>query len=315
MKSEIRFIITLLFLFIASSTQASETNAGFFLPDHITEVKLKFQSIQNLIVLPVIINDSIRVNLILDTGCRNLVLFGKKFQALFQTEPDKKVMFSGLGEGDPINGKLSLNNKVSIEAVLGEKIPVIIVPEQNLFSAYKDVHGVIGYDIFIKFEIELDPVRHIITFRPALSSELSLEYEKIPLVIEDSRPLIKSQVFFDDSETVLCDLMLDTGSSLGLLMKTTDLKKFPKGNFKRILGRGFNGNVMGIETAASKLMLDTFEISEITAGITHSAWHNYASVGMEVMKDYTIVLNYCKAYAGFKKNDMNGITPSSQRSF
>ena len=206
-----------------------------------------------------------------------------------------------MGDGNPIHGKLSLNNKVSIQAVIGEKIPIIVVPEKNLFSTYANIHGVIGYDIFIKFEIELDPIQQVITFRPAATSELSNDYEKIPLVIEDSRPLIKSQVFFTNSDGLSCDLMLDTGSSLGLLMKTTDLKNFPGGN-KKILGRGLNGNVLGIETIASKLILSTFEISAITAGITHSAWHNYASVGMEVMKNYTIVLNYCKAYAGFKKN-------------
>ena len=217
--------------------------------------------------MPPIINDSIEVNLILDTGCRNLVLFGKKFQKLFKTEPDKKILFSGLGDGSPISGKLSLGNKVSIHAVIGEKIPVVLVPQQNLFSTYANIHGIIGYDIFIKFEIELDPVQQLITFRPASSAELSSEYEKIPLVIRDSKPLIRSQVLFRDYEEVACDLMLDTGSSLGLLMKTTDLKKFPWGNNKKVLGRGLNGNVMGIETMATKLVLDNFEISAITAAI------------------------------------------------
>jgi len=301
MKSPDRFLVLMIFCFVTSSTQASDTKAGFSLPDDVSEVSVKFQNIRNLIVLPVVINDSIEVNLILDTGCRNLVLFGKRFQKLFQTEPNQRVQFSGLGNGNPIQGKLSLNNKVSIQTVIGEKIPVVIVAEKNLFSSYSDIHGVIGYDIFIKFEIELNPLQQVITFRPALSSELSDEFEKIPLIIEDSRPLIKSQVFFKDSDGLPCDLMLDTGSSLGLLMKTTDLKKFPGGNDRKILGRGFNGKVMGFETMASKLILSTFEISAITAGITHSAWHNYASVGMDIMKDYTVVLNYCKAYAGFKK--------------
>ena len=136
MKSPDRFLVLLIFYFVTFSTQASETKAGFSLPEHVSEVSLKFQSIRNLIVLPVVINDSIQVNLILDTGCRNLVLFGKRFQKLFQTEPNQKVQFSGLGDGNPIQGKLSLNNKVSIQAVIGEKIPVVIVAEKNLFSTY-----------------------------------------------------------------------------------------------------------------------------------------------------------------------------------
>jgi hypothetical protein len=314
MKSSCLFIVLLIFYFATSSTRAAETKAGFYLPDDVSEVSLKFQSILNLVVLPVIINDSIQVNLILDTGCRNMVLFGRRFQKLFQTEPNQKVQFSGLGDGNPVHGKLSLNNKVSIQAVIGEKIPVVIVPEKNLFSSYANIHGVIGYDIFIKFEIELDPIQQVITFRPAATSELSDEYEKIPLVIEDSRPLIKSEVFLRENDSLPCDLMLDTGSSLGLLMKTTDLKKFSPGNNRKILGRGLNGNVVGFETIAAKLILSTFEISAITAGITHSAWHNYASVGMEVMKNYNIVLNYCKAYAGFKRVS-NAPTVVSQYSF
>ena len=196
--------------------------------------------------------------------------------------------------------KLSLNNKVSIHAVLGEQIPVVVVPQQNLFSVYPNVHGVIGYDVFIKFEIEIDPARKIITFRPAALAELSPDYQKIPLTIEDSRPLISSKVFFSDSESMTCALMLDTGSSLGLLMKTSDLKKIPAGKSK-VLGRGFNGNVMGVETVASRLLLDTFEMTSINTGVTYSDWQNHASVGMEVMRNYTVVLNYCKSYAGFRK--------------
>ena len=84
--------------------------------------RAQIKTVDGLVILPVVINDTVRVNLILDTGCRNLVLFGKKFQKLFKTEQDKKLQFSGLGVGDAITGELSLNNKVSIEAVIRENI-------------------------------------------------------------------------------------------------------------------------------------------------------------------------------------------------
>src|SRR5688572_22690972 len=112
------------------------TEAGFYLPSHLQETKFTYTVINNLIVLPVRINDSIQVNLILDTGCRNLVLFGKKFAKLFHTESGRAVEFSGLGSGRTVQGKLSLGNKVSIDAVLGNRIPVVVIPEQNLFSEY-----------------------------------------------------------------------------------------------------------------------------------------------------------------------------------
>lgn len=297
----LRVFLKILFFTAAYSGSASPPKAGFFLPDNVPEITFKFQSINNLILLPVTINDTIKVNLILDTGCRNLVLFGKRFQKLFNTEPDKKIQFSGLGKGQSVNGKLSLGNKVSIHAAIGEKIPLVIVGNQNLFSRYSNIHGIIGYDIFIKFEIEINPAKQLITFRPAATAEISSAFIKIPLRIKDSMPLIHSKVFFSNHDEQLCDLMLDTGSALGLLVKTTDLKKFPRGNSKNVLGRGLNGDVTGIKTIVEKLILDTFEIQGVSAGITYSTWHNYASVGMDIIKGYTIVLNYCKAYAGFKK--------------
>jgi len=263
---------------------------------------MRYKNVDQLILLPVVINDSIQVNLILDTGCRNLVLFGRRFQKLFKLEHDKKVQFSGLGAGRPVNGVLSLSNKVSIDAVLGEMIPVVIIPEQNLFSAFNNVHGVIGYDIFTKFEIEINPQVKQITFRPAASATLSSDYIQVPIRVSDARPLIDCRVVFNKDRSHVCDLMIDTGSTLGLLLKTTDLSGYTLyRSSEAILGRGLNGDIEGYKTTTETLLLSSLEIKNIPTGIIHSQWHNHASIGMSILKDYSLVLNYCKGYAGFKK--------------
>lgn len=281
--------------------QASTSRAGFSMPDSLKEVTFKYRSHGNLIILPVTINDSVKVNLILDTGCRNLVLFGTQFNRFFELHPEKKVNFSGLGSGKPVSGRLSLNNKVSIDAVIGEKIPVVIIPDQKLFRPGDDVDGIIGYDIFIKFEVELICARRQITFRPAIKAEIAPEYEKVAIKVEDGRPIINSTLMIDSKE-VSFDLMIDTGSSLGLLLKTTDMSRFQgtKGSGS-VLGRGLNGRIHGSSFLAEHLFLDDMEIGKVQAGIIYSPWHNYASVGMDLITNYSIVLNYCKSYAGFKK--------------
>src|SRR5688572_24195031 len=78
-----RFLIHLLFLATTHCSMASAPKAGFSLPDNVQEVTFKFRKFKNLILLPVIINDTVVVNLILDTGCRNLLLFGGVFEKLF----------------------------------------------------------------------------------------------------------------------------------------------------------------------------------------------------------------------------------------
>jgi hypothetical protein len=260
--------------------------------------------VKGLIILPVSINDSIQVNLILDTGCRNLILFGKNFKKLF-TITGKPVEFSGLGTGRPVTGRLSLGNKVSIHQVLGEQIPVVVVSDNNLFEDYHNVHGVIGYDIFLRFEIELNSSERSITFRPAIGGMAPVGYETVPLRIVDARPVIESRVFIGKNRKHgrLLELMIDTGSSLGLLLKTTNMSEFNQhGNYK-VLGIGLNGPFSGFQTVSNKLVLAGLEMEGVPTGIVSSEWHDNASIGMEILKDYIVILNYCKSYAYFRHKD------------
>ena len=294
-------ILQAMVLILFYTATFSNPRSGFFLPDSVNEMTLRYRTIKNLIVLPVIINDSIRVNLILDTGCRNLVLFGKRFQKLLKHNPDKQIQFSGLGSGKPVHGFLSLFNKVSIQEVLGESIPVIVVPSKNLLSFYNDIHGVIGYDIFVKFEIELDPRTETITFRPAARAIPPVGYSQIPLRIVDSRPVMNSEILLKADKNRKFELMIDTGSSLGLLLKTTNMDDYDYNASLKVIGIGFNGPISGYKTTSDQLHLEGFDFFDLPTGVIESPWHNYASIGMEVLKDYVLVLNYCRAYACLKK--------------
>ena len=297
-----RFWNSLVFSVLFCHTVFALPTSGFHLPDSVAEMTLKYRTVKNLILLPVVINDSIHVNLILDTGCRNLILFGKKFQKLLNFNTDRQIQFSGLGSGNPLQGSLSLNNKVVIKAVRGENIPIVVVPRKPVFKEYADVHGVVGYEIFSMFEIELNPRKQLIVFRPGAKASAPADYAQITLQLVNARPVMNSQILIDAKiGNQPCDLMIDTGSCLGLLLKTTNIKKYIRSNCKGVVGRGLNGNISGYSMIAEKLTLKGFETTDIPIAITTSPWHNHASVGMEVLKDYVIIINYCKSYVCLKK--------------
>jgi hypothetical protein len=292
-------LITLAVIVFCTSTFCSP-DSGFFLPDSVREMTIRYRSVKNLIVLPVQIN-GIAVNLILDTGCRNLVLFGKKFEKLLKINPGSKVKFSGLGVGDPVTGSLSLGNRISIEQVLGEKIPVVVVGSKNLFSLYKDIDGVIGFDIFFKFEIELNPKEGLITFRTAEHCRAPIGFTKVPLRLVETHPVMDSKVLINSETARDYELMIDTGSTFGLLVKTTEMSRFERRNFSQTIGIGFNGPIKGYHTTADHLMLNGYMIKDVPTGVMESTVQNCASIGMELLKDYIVVINYFKLYACFKK--------------
>lgn len=286
---------SLVYLLVLTCTKiAAIPSAGFFLPDSVFEFSMRYKTIDNLIILPVSINDSVKVNLILDTGCRNMLLFGKRFEKLFATQP-KDIEFSGHGSGKPVIGKLSLNNEVSIGMVHGRKIPLIIVPEKNLFASFPNVHGVIGYEIFAKFEIEFNFPEKTITFRSASIAFPYPDFTYVTMNVVDSRPILRCVVSSGDDERVITDLLIDTGSSLGLMFSVNQ-KKDKKTD---AVGRGLNGLVRGRNETTRSLKIAEVEFNNIATSIVYSEKHS-ASIGMEILKNHVVIVNYARSYVAFR---------------
>lgn len=288
------------FAMVFCTSALSLPDSGFLLPDSVREMTLHYRSMKNLIILPVLINN-LPVNLILDTGCRNLVLFGKKFEKLLKITPSHTVKFSGLGSGKPVYGSLSLGNKITIQQVLGENIPVVVVGERNVFRPYGNIDGVIGFDIFFKFEIEINSKDHVIKFRSAEECTPPHNFSNVPLRIMETRPVIDSRLFIESEGPLPYDLMIDTGSTMGLLIKTRDLKKFRNRKPSQTIGFGFNGPLKGYETTSGFVNLRGMQMSEVPTGVVECQVAEHASLGMSVLSEYVVVINYLKKYVCFKK--------------
>lgn len=300
MKATSLCVVCIVF-FVSGIERAGARNpSGFSIPEPLTEVTIRYRPVHNLIVIPVTVNDSLNLNLILDTGCRNMVLFGRKFERMFGPRAVCGARFSGLGNGKPLNGRVTLGNRVSIGEVIGEQIPVVVVKDRTVFRDIPEVDGVIGYEVFMEFETELNPARNTITFRPASLLPERSGFTYVSLRVDSARPILSSEIFLEADTTVRrADLLIDTGSALGLLVKTTE----EVGTREGVVGYGLNGPVKGYETVARRLVVEAFEFRNIPMAVTKSPWHNYASIGMEVLKDYVLVLNYFQGYACFRKNN------------
>jgi hypothetical protein len=110
-----------------------------------------------------------------------------------------------------------------------------------------------------------------------------------------------SEVYLGGIPHIL-ELMIDTGSSLGLLLKTTRIEKYGSRS-QEVLGIGFNGLVSGYHVVSEKLKIEGLEITGVPTSVVSSKWHNNGSIGMDILKDYIVILNYCKSYAYFKLNN------------
>lgn len=294
------FLLGSLLYTAQASALASPPKVGFTLPDSVGEFSLTYQSFENLIVLSVVINDTPPVNLILDTGCRNIVLFGRQFKKDLSLMADQVVTFSGMGSGRPLRGGLALHNEVTIGAITGYEVPIVVVPNRNMFQRFPSIHGLIGYDIFTRFEVELNPGLQRITFRPGHQAFIPEGFTKISMRVEDARPIISSTLQLENG-TIVSDMMVDTGSALGLLLHGHHAHHKIQSQPHELLGRGLNGVIKGVHTITHLLRLDAFEVQNVHTNIIHSPAQSYAYIGMGFLKDYTVILNYAQAYMCLRK--------------
>jgi hypothetical protein len=276
---------------VASLSTAPELSTGFQIPHPHKEFSTQYKQVNNLIVIRVVINDSIVANLILDTGCRNVVLFGKRFSKSIPHFTKRTVRFSGLGSGGPVSGFLAIGNTISMGKMAGINMPIVVVPEKNLFNgSLQKIDGVIGNDLFSRFEVEINPQSKLVTFRMPESNQPHDGFISMPVKIVNGKPVIHSLLNLGGDEYAF-KIVVDTGSMFELLINSTDTRSHLT-QPKEAVGKGFNGIIQGVETRADKVSLPGLSLSNIGAVLVHSKWHDYGSIGMAILKDYIIVINY-----------------------
>ncbi|MEJ0030810.1 MAG: hypothetical protein WDO15_10775 [Bacteroidota bacterium] len=76
----VRSILTL--FIILPSFSALALSGGYDFLAGKSSSTIHFELFRNLIVIPAMINDSVKVKLILDTGTRSMLLYGKRFASM-----------------------------------------------------------------------------------------------------------------------------------------------------------------------------------------------------------------------------------------
>ena len=90
---------------------------------------ISFQFINNLIVIPIQVNDK-KLNFILDSGVSKTIVFNSSRADTILSNFQNKYKLKGLGEGLPVNAVISKNNLF--------KINNLIAVNKNVYVVLKD---------------------------------------------------------------------------------------------------------------------------------------------------------------------------------
>ena len=278
--------------------------------------KLKFQLINNVVVIPIEVNGS-KLSFILDTGVSSPILFNLSGQDSVQINDVSEVEIRGLGKEKSITALSSKGNIFKINKIKNNKQDLFVVLDKDInFSTTFGipVHGIIGYDLFRDFVVDINYSTKIIKFYDPkhYTPKISKRHQVLPLEIDKKRAYVTGNVFFNDSTQAPVRLLVDTGSSDAIWLFEDKEKgiEVPHHNYNDFLGKGLNGEIFGKRTKIDGFKLGRSELKDAkvafpemeTFNSTNDLGDRNGSVGGEVLKRFNIVFNYPKQEIALVQN-------------
>lgn len=288
--------------------------SDFLIESGHSKVTIPFKLINNLIFIPIKVN-GVELNFLLDSGVEETILFSMEDKQEVSFNNVEKIKLRGLGSEEEIEGLKSTNNVLTSHGLKSQNHLLYIILDQtfNLSSHIGiPVNGIIGYKFFKNNIVEINYQRKKITIHSnneEVRKKLGKKFKSIPITIEKSKPYIEA-VAVVDSQNIPAKLLIDIGNSDSFWVFENNKIKLPKKNFPDFLGKGFSGDIEGHRAKIEKFSLADFGFKNPIVSFPDSSSiknvrmvpGRIGSVGGEILKRFTVVLDYAGRNLYLKKN-------------
>lgn len=309
-------IVWCLFLSFSNYSQSKYQ----FLQEKRKKQTISFELINNLIVVPVEINQK-KFSFILDTGVSKTILFNIEKNDSLQFKNVRKSRIQGLGKGNAIQALITSGNKVSLKNIVNFNEEMYVILKSYFdFSAKMgtEIHGILGYNLLKDFIVKIDYKSKKIVFYDPIKYTIKKcrKCEVLPISIYNKKPYLDIKIQLDTigNSNQIAKMLIDSGGSesLWLFENSKENIKTPKRYFNDILGEGLSGIVYGNRSRIPKIKIGTFNIEKPTASFLDSLTTKNArkfkqrngSIGAEILKRFKIWLNYSENKIILKKTHL-----------
>ncbi|NDV15365.1 PDZ domain-containing protein [Muricauda sp. TY007] len=289
---------------------------GYRLPEGEKFQKIKFELINNLIIIPVEVNGT-ELTFILDSGVSKPILFNLSESDSIPINNVSEVTIRGLGGGEPMKALSSKNNAFKLGEARNYSQDLYVVLDRGInFSTTLGipVHGIMGYDLFRDFIVEVKyNSKKIKLHNPELYQYKDRrKTQTLPLTVEKRKAYVEGTVLMKDTANVPVKLLVDTGSSDALWLFPAPEKglEIPEKNYEDHLGRGLSGDIFGKRSKINGVRIGDFELEEAKVAFPYlesfqgleSMGDRNGSLGGEVLKRFNIVFDYARGLVTLRKN-------------
>jgi hypothetical protein len=324
--------ILILFFAVLSFASLRGQNLGFQLAGGKKKVHIPIEIHNNLVVVPVVLNDALPLKFILDTGVRTTILTQKTFTDILNLTYSRKYTISGPGGVNLVDAYVTNNVSLELPGVSGRGHAMLVLGQDYLeLRNYlgTDVHGILGYELFSRFIIQIDYEKRVLTLMLPEKFHKSRKFQSLPITIEDTKPYITANVAFQNGASLRAKLLMDSGASHGLMLEPTSDKtiQVPTNAVSSLIGRGLGGEIVGKVGRIESITIGNFKLDKAIANFPDpnsytdsikvgNVFRNGA-IGGEILSRFVVIFNfpaekvYLKKNSSYKKNfyyNLSGIT-------
>ncbi len=313
----LRTVLILLISVFSGQISLCQT-LGFSLAPGKSKVQFPIEVYNNLVVVPMVLNGQLPLKFILDTGVRTSILTEKAFSDILNLPYARRYSIAGPGGEKLVEAFITNNVSFDLPGVQGRGHAMLVLEQDYLeLRNYlgTDVHGILGYELFSRFIIEVNYEHKTLTLMLPERFREKRKFESIPIQIEDTKPYMMASISMNDTTTLSAKLMVDSGASHGIFLETSSNPKIkvPEKNVSSIIGRGLGGVITGQIARIKSLRLGRFEITNVitnfpdpnsyldTLKTSRTVFRN-GSLGGEVLSRFTVIYNFPGEKIYLKKN-------------
>lgn len=308
-----RIIFTTFLIFVAAFSFAQ----GSFNLINTKSDKIKFQLINNLIVIPVEVN-GVKLSFLLDSGVSKPILFNIiNLSDSLQINNVETVYLRGLGSEGSIEALKSKKNIVKIGKAINVNQELYVVFDEGINFAPRlgiPIHGIIGYDLFKDFVVEINYSSKAIK----LHNPATYKYKRckkcrtFELILSHNKPYIDGAIEIDSKE-IPVKLLIDSGGSDALWLfenQEKGIMPFDNKYFEDYLGKGLSGSVHGKRSKIKSFSLQDFKFNDVNVAFPDSSSIHIArkyadrsgSIAGELLKRFNVIFDYGNEKVTFRKN-------------
>ncbi|MDD7886697.1 aspartyl protease family protein [Flavivirga sp. 57AJ16] len=288
----------------------------FFIQNKKQSDKVKFQLINNLVIIPVEVND-VKLSFLLDTGVSKVIIFNfLNVSDTLKIKDTETIFLRGLGEGESVEALRSKNNVLKIGDAVKLNQDLFAIYDSNLNFAPRlgfPVHGIIGFDLFKDLVVEINYSKKVLrlTAPEKYRYKKCKKCERLNLEFYNGKPYINAEVMMNRRE-VPVKLLIDSGGSDALWLFEDDSLGIKSSNkyFYDFLGHGLSGSVYGKRSKIRTLSLKSFDLNKVNVSFPDSTFTSFArkhksrsgSLSGNILKRFNVIFDYRNAIITLTKN-------------